>query len=101
MLCAPVKRPIPIGLCRAQATEMNGGIRFFRPALLLALAFNCVAAQPSSSPLAAPVKSVVNQYCVSCHDADVKKGELDLERISRDDVRQHSDDWEHVIRKLR
>ena len=44
---------------------------------------------------------MVNKYCVGCHDADVKKGGLDLERISRDDVSRHSEEWEHVIRKLR
>ena len=69
--------------------------------VLLALAFNSTAGQPSSSPLAAPVKSVVNQYCVSCHDAEVKKGALDLERITQDDLLQHSDEWERVIRKMR
>jgi cytochrome c553 len=47
------------------------------------------------------VKSLVNQYCVSCHDAEVKKGGLDLERISRADLTAHSKEWEHVIRKLR
>jgi hypothetical protein len=47
------------------------------------------------------VKVVVNQYCVSCHDAEVKKGGLDLERISRDDVTSHSDEWEKVVRKMR
>ena len=90
-----------MSLCRAQATEIQRGIRFCCSAVLLALAFNSMAGQPSSSPLAAPVKSVVNQYCVSCHDAEVKKGGLDLERISGDGVTQHSEDWEKVIRKMR
>ena len=67
----------------------------------MAMAFTSAAAQPPSSPLAAPVKSVVNQYCVSCHDADVKKGGLDLERLSRDGVTEHSDEWEKVLRKMR
>jgi hypothetical protein len=51
--------------------------------------------------LAVPVKSVVNQYCVSCHDAEVKKGGLDLERVLGDDVTQYSREWEQVARKLR
>jgi cytochrome c553 len=84
MLLATVKRSIPIGLCRAKATMMRRGIRFFSSSMFLTLAFNSTAAQRSSSPLAAPVKTVVNQYCVSCHDADVKKGGLDLERIIGD-----------------
>jgi hypothetical protein len=54
-----------------------------------------------SSPLAAPVFSVVSKYCVSCHDGEVKKGGLDLDLISRDDITQHFEAWEHVIRKLR
>ena len=69
--------------------------------ILMALAFNSATAQKPSSPLAAPVKSVVNQYCVSCHDGELKKGGLDLDRLSHDEVTQHSDEWERVIRKLR
>ncbi|MBI3414467.1 MAG: DUF1592 domain-containing protein [Verrucomicrobia bacterium] len=68
--------------------------------VLLAI-FTAAAAQQPLTPLSTPVKSVVNQYCVSCHDADVKKGGLDLEHISHDDVTKHSEEWEHVIRKLR
>ncbi len=101
MLLATVKRPIPTGLRGAQATMMRLGICFFASSVLVAVAFHSAAAQPASSPLPAPVKSVLNQYCVRCHDADVKKGGLDLERISRDGVTQHSDEWEQVIRKLR
>jgi mono/diheme cytochrome c family protein len=74
---------------------------FFFSLLLVAVAFSSSAAQLPSSSLAAPVLSVVNQYCVRCHDADVKKGGLDLERIGRDDITQHSEDWEHVVRKMR
>lgn len=101
MLLATVKRPIPTGLRGAQATMMRLEICFFASSVLVAVAFHSAAAQPASSPLPAPVKSVLNQYCVRCHDADVKKGGLDLERISRDGVTQHSDEWEQVIRKLR
>jgi len=43
----------------------------------------------------------MNQYCVSCHDGEVKKGELDLEKVLRGDVTQHTKEWEQVIRKLR
>ena len=68
---------------------------------LLALTANFTAAQPPSAPLALPIESVVNQYCVSCHDADAKKGGLDLDRLGREDVAQHPDEWERVVRKLR
>ena len=63
----------------------------------MAVAVNSTAVQPPSAPLMA----VVTQYCVSCHDAEVKKGGLDLEAISHDDITKHSDNWEQVIRKLR
>jgi len=53
------------------------------------------------SPPPAPLKALVNQHCVDCHDGDVKKGGLDLNRIVGDDVTQHSKEWEQVIRKLR
>jgi len=101
MLFAAVKRPIPTGLRRAEAATIRRGIRFFCSLILSAEALHAAAAQPFSSPLAAPVKSIVNQYCISCHDADVKKGGLDLEGISRDGVTEHAEQWERVIRKLR
>jgi len=63
----------------------------------LLLAVLCTTAAPPT----AAVKSVVSQYCVTCHDADVKKGGLDLDRISRDDITRHPAEWESVIRKMR
>jgi hypothetical protein len=47
------------------------------------------------------VTAVVNNYCVSCHDSEVKKGELDLDSIIHEDPTRHSDTWERVVRKLR
>ena len=54
-----------------------------------------------SLTLDAPAISVVNQYCVTCHDSDVKKGGLDLDSASREDLAPHADIWERVVRKLR
>jgi hypothetical protein len=51
--------------------------------------------------VASPVKAVVNQYCVSCHDNDVQKGGLNLDAILGDDMARHSAEWEQVVRKLR
>ena len=58
------------------------------------------AASSVSVPLPAPIKSAVNQYCVSCHDAEMKKGELDLDKILKDDLKPHSAVWESVVRKM-
>ncbi|HXT41476.1 MAG TPA: DUF1587 domain-containing protein, partial [Candidatus Angelobacter sp.] len=55
----------------------------------------------ASSPVSSPVSSMVNQYCVDCHDTEMKKGGLDLDSILGDDVTQHSEVWEKVVRKLR
>jgi hypothetical protein len=47
-----------------------------------------------------PVSDVAKQYCVSCHDAETKKGDLNLESILTDRVEDHADTWEKVVRKL-
>jgi hypothetical protein len=47
------------------------------------------------------VHSLVDQYCAGCHSAEKKKGELDLESISSEDVTRHPEIWEKVIRRLR
>ncbi len=74
--------------------------RFLFSALMTVFAVKANAAPPSSSSLPASVKSAVNQYCVSCHDADVKKGGLDLQILTSSNVTQHPAPWEQVIRKL-
>ena len=77
------------------AVSFSAWLLFLAPAA-------CVLAE-GQSPVSIPanVQSVVNQHCVDCHDADVKKGGLDLEGISRDGLTQHAREWEQVIRKLR
>ena len=45
--------------------------------------------------------ALVDEYCLSCHDEDKKKGGLALETIARQDVARHPDVWEKVVRKLR
>jgi hypothetical protein len=48
-----------------------------------------------------PERAVVNQYCVGCHSAKVKAGALALDTIAAENVSQHTDAWEKVVRKLR
>ena len=64
------------------------------------------AQQPvSKANLAAPTASlprtVVNQYCVGCHNEKLKVGGLVLDTISSDSISQHPEEWEKVVRKLR
>ena len=65
---------------------------------------DAVASRLADSPPAlseTPHVSLINEYCLSCHDEDHKKGELSLEAIAADDVARHPEVWEKVVRKLR
>jgi Protein of unknown function (DUF1552)/Protein of unknown function (DUF1592)/Protein of unknown function (DUF1587)/Protein of unknown function (DUF1595)/Planctomycete cytochrome C len=55
-----------------------------------------VAASPT-----APHLSLVDDYCVSCHDETEKKGGLALDTVALQDVARNPDVWEKVVRKLR
>ena len=59
-----------------------------------------ITASAAATPLPAPVKSAVSQYCLDCHDGEIKKGDFDVGKILTDDLQPHSDDWERVVRKL-
>ncbi len=52
------------------------------------------------APRGAPHLVFVEDYCVTCHDEEEKKGGLSLEMVSTD-VPQHQEVWEKVVRKLR
>jgi hypothetical protein len=57
--------------------------------------------RPGPSLTAAPHLSLVDEYCLSCHDDDHKKAGLALDTIAAHDVSQHPEVWEKVVRKLR
>ena len=48
-----------------------------------------------------PERAVVNRYCVGCHNNSVKTAGLALDTISAENVNQHPEVWEKVVRKLR
>ena len=56
---------------------------------------------PGPPATASPQLSLVEEYCLSCHDEDHKKGGLALESVAADGVPRHPDVWEKVVRKLR
>ncbi len=58
------------------------------------------ASRPASA-IVSPVPAVLDKYCVSCHDSEEPKGGLDLDSIRLEEVTQHPDIWEKVVRKLR
>jgi Protein of unknown function (DUF1592)/Protein of unknown function (DUF1588)/Protein of unknown function (DUF1587)/Protein of unknown function (DUF1585)/Protein of unknown function (DUF1595)/Cytochrome C oxidase, cbb3-type, subunit III len=71
--------------------------------LLAVLAAARVFTQQTASARAghAPHISLVDEYCLSCHDKDHEKGGLVLEDVIGHDVTQHPEVWEKVVRKLR
>ena len=65
--------------------------------------FTLEAQQPHPAPsvTAAAHLALIDEYCLSCHDEDKKKGGLALDTVAAQDVAQHPDVWEKVVRKLR
>ena len=55
---------------------------------------------PSALSASAPHLALVEEYCVTCHDQEEKKGGLAIDLMSAD-VSEHQDEWEKVVRKLR
>ena len=72
------------------------------------IALTLHAQQPQARAAAAPARkppvhlfSVIDEYCLSCHDEDNKKAGLALDTIAAHDVSTHPEVWEKVVRKLR
>ncbi len=101
MLDAVVKRWTLGDRSFANATEFRRGFPFLVCSLLTGMALVAMAAPRPAPPFPAPVRAVVEKYCFSCHDDQLKKGGLDLDRLSHAAIPEHSDEWERVIRKLR
>ena len=67
------------------------------------LGFTLDARQSPAHPLtsSAGLFAFVDEYCLSCHDEDNKKGGLALDTIAAHELVKHPDVWEKVVRKLR
>jgi hypothetical protein len=65
--------------------------------------FTLDAQQPSARRVSAPAShlALVDEYCMSCHDEDHKRGGLAFETVVTHDVTRHPEVWEKVVRKLR
>ncbi len=70
---------------------------------LLGFRSEITTAAQSSPQLDLPTlsRSFVLDYCAKCHDAEMKKGDLDLETICGQDPAAQPEIWEKVVRKLR
>src|SRR3954464_5506549 len=69
--------------------------------LILWTAVILTAAAPAPAAAPASMRTVVDQFCVNCHDADAAKGDLDLTAVASDDFGRHPEVWEKVVRRLR
>ena len=56
---------------------------------------------PAAASQAAQQRAVLDQYCVTCHNARVKTAGLQLDTLDLAGVPEHVETWEKVIRKLR
>jgi hypothetical protein len=70
-----------------------------RISILLSVAGLCSAGRLGLSR--EPHVELVQNYCLSCHDDDHKKGGLALDAILNAGVAAHPEVWEKVVRKLR
>ena len=61
------------------------------------------AQQPPAarSQRTAPHLTLLDEYCLGCHDQVRQEAGFSLEEIAADDVAKHPDVWEKVVRKLR
>src|SRR5688500_11186399 len=85
-------RPSPGSLALAGALSLVAAAR---------VVFTAESRSPASATSRTSHETLVSEYCVSCHDADKKKGGLALDAIAVDDVARHPAVWEKVVRKLR
>src|SRR5688500_690661 len=52
-------------------------------------------------PTATPSRTLLDSYCVTCHNQRTKTADLALDTLNLADVSSHADVWEEVVRKLR
>ncbi|HYL36726.1 MAG TPA: DUF1592 domain-containing protein [Bryobacteraceae bacterium] len=59
------------------------------------------AAQPASATHTSIDRSLLDKYCVTCHNDKLKTGGLALDKVDINKVRENSEVLEKVVRKLR
>ena len=89
-MCSPTEKPI------LSCGEMPLAILVL---VGLLLPHECVWSQ--QPVVESALLELVNDYCISCHNPEKKKGKLDLQSILKVGMDQHSDTWEEVAWMLR
>ncbi len=54
----------------------------------------------TATALAQPPQAALERFCIDCHDADTKKGDVNLDSLLHDDIAKHADTWEAVVKQL-
>ena len=69
--------------------------------LIAAGGFLCVLQAQQPAPSTISHRLLVDQYCASCHNDNLKTAELALDLVSSRPVKENAPIWEKVVRKLR
>jgi mono/diheme cytochrome c family protein len=75
--------------------------------LVLVAGLRAPAAAPPQAPVMAPIAAaadyqpLLQQYCVTCHNAKARTGGLQLDSVNLSQVGHDPELWEKVVRKLR
>src|SRR5438552_6359859 len=59
------------------------------------------APKPAAAPDVTPQRALLDQYCVTCHNAKTKTANLLLDQLDVAHLREHAEIGEKVVRKLR
>ena len=59
------------------------------------------AQAPPPGATTADQRALLDQYCVTCHSERLEVGELSLQDLDLNNVADHAEVWEKVVRKLR
>ena len=79
-------------------------------AFIVAVAYSAALAQRPVPPREAAQsaigaaqshQAVLGKYCITCHNQRTKTGGLALDALPLTDVRDHAEEWEKVVRKVR
>jgi hypothetical protein len=54
----------------------------------------------TTTALAQPPRAALERFCIDCHNADTKKGGVDLDSILQDGIEKHTATWEKVVKQL-
>ena len=86
---------VAAGVCLQAASGSVARSTGARPAVAVQQAAS------SAAPAAPPSRELVDKYCITCHNARLKRGDLVLEQRDMGKLGADAEVWEKVVRKLR